>query len=74
MATKNFPFVKLHSTSTKGHYYGAYESEEETAKLGYMIFISTDGRPNTCECMGYVHGNNCYHVDEALKKESVLFG
>lgn len=73
MTEKNYPVIKLHSTTTKGNYYGAFENSSEDAKLGYLIFISCDGRPNTCECLGYVHGKNCYHLDEAIKLEVKLF-
>ncbi len=74
MKKRNFPHIRLSSVSTNGHYYGAFESDEENAKLGYTVFISnTDGVDDYCECMAYVHGNPCYHLIKAKEMEIELF-
>ncbi len=60
--------------STRGHHYGAFDSDDKFAKRGYDIFISTtDGIEDTCECMAFVHGNPCYHLIKAKEMEIELF-
>ena len=70
MTKRNFPHIRLTSQSIRGNYYGAYESDDENAKQGYTIFISTtDGIHYYCECMGCVHGTHCYHLIRAKELE-----
>lgn len=74
MTKRNFPHIRLTSQSIRGNYYAAYENNDENAKQGYTIFISTTkGVHNSCECMGYVHGNECYHMKAALDLEEMFF-
>lgn len=73
MTKRNFPHVKLTSQSIRGIYYGAYASSDENEKLKYQIFIShTEGIHDSCECMAYVHGVDCYHLIRAKELEVVL--
>jgi len=74
MKKKEFSHIRLTSQSIRGNYFGAYESSDENAKMGYQIFISTTKDVHsTCECMGYVHGKECYHLKSAKDLEAILF-
>lgn len=73
MTKRNFPYIRLTSPSCRGHYYGAYENNNEDTKQGYAIFIShTEGIDDYCECMAYVHGKPCYHLIRAREIEVVF--
>lgn len=66
MTEKKFSHIRLDTVSTKGNYFGAYDSNEDDSKKGYTIFISTSEDEKTyCECMGFVHGKLCYHIKRA---------
>ena len=66
MIKKKFPHIRLDNISTKGNYFGAYESNDDDSKKGYTVFISTSEDEKTyCECMGFVHGKICYHIKRA---------
>jgi len=73
MTKRNFPHIRLTSQSIRGNYYGAYENDNENAKLGYQIFIShTDGIHDSCECYAYIHNLPCYHIIRAKELEVIL--
>ena len=75
MSGKHFPIIKLTSQSIRGNYYAAYESDDENAKQGYTIFISTtEGVHDSCECMAYIHNLPCYHIIRAKELEVILIG
>lgn len=75
MTKKKFPVIRLTAVSTKGRHYGAFESEDEAAKMGYDIFLpDTANQKPTCECMAFVHGDPCYHITESKKLDERLFG
>lgn len=70
---RNYPHIRLTSQSIRGHYYGAFENDDENKKAGYTVFISnTDGIEDSCECMDYVHGTPCYHLIKAKELEVIL--
>jgi len=75
MTEKKYPHILLTSVSTNGNYFGAYEKNDSESKKGYVVFVgnSSDER-DWCECMGFVHGKNCYHVTYAKKLNERLFG
>ena len=71
---RNYPHIRFTSQGIRGHYYGAYESDDENSRQGYTVFISnTEGFEDSCECMGYVHGTPCYHLIRAKEMEVTLF-
>lgn len=75
MAEKKYPHILLTSVSTNGNYFGAYAENDSESKKGYVVFLTTStNEKDWCECMGYVHGKNCYHLDDArtLSKKLML--
>jgi len=73
MTKRNFPRIRLVSQSIKGNYYQAYSSDDDDAKLGYQIFISTTDEPDNCDCMAFVYNIPCYHLIRARKLEVIFF-
>lgn len=60
--------VVMQSTTTHGYLYVVYDKADlERKKIIYTGEISDDPKYSYCECLGYVHGMNCYHQDFAKK-------
>lgn len=75
MSKKEYPNIKLVKQGIRGNFYGAFDSKDDNANQGYTIFISTTKKvKSTCECMGYIHGKECYHLKSSKDLEVVLFG
>ncbi len=73
MIKRNYPHIRLTSQSIRGNYYGAYESNDENAKQGYVLFIShTKKVRDYCECIGWSLGKVCYHLKRAKEIEVIL--
>ena len=69
MTKREYPNLRLLSTSPKGHHFGAFRNTDEESKKGYDFSISiVEGGKDWCECMGFVHGKMCYHLKEARKR------
>ena len=74
MNEKKYSHILLTSVSTNGNYFGAYQEATSESKKGYVVFVSSSpDEKDWCECMGYVHGKNCYHLDDAKKLQEILF-
>jgi hypothetical protein len=75
MTVKKYPHIILTSVSTNGNYFGAFAENDSDSKKGYVVFVTTSSNEKDyCECMGFVHGKNCYHLTEAKKLNQKLFG
>ncbi len=75
MTEKKYPHILVTSYSTNGYYFGAFKEATSESKKGYVLFLSSSpDEKDWCECMGYVHGKNCYHLDDAriLSKKLML--
>ena len=73
MTKRNYPHIRLDLQGNNHNYYGAYESNDDNAKRGYILRVATTkGLKDTCECPAWTHGKPCYHLIRAKELEVVL--